>query len=170
MSLLMILLPLADPAEPGGATGSRLDCFLGPFFTLRDSGQRIVLASPEGGFPWTRLSRDDEVDTALMRRFRADRAAREEVNDTLRLDQIYAEDFDGAFCVGQSGAIRDNSSAAARLISTFLQSGKPVALVPAAVDIAPAGSGNSVLIVDDHRGSSLIIAEALIIATKSKLD
>jgi hypothetical protein len=141
-----------------------LERFVGPFYAIQDSGAEVVLASPKGGFPWIGLARDAQTTSLLVQRFRVDRAAREELTDTLRLEQINAKDFDAAFCVGrQGGAWRDPSSAGA-LITAFLELGKPVALFPGNLDLTSLVSGNALLIMGDRTETPLLAAHALLSA------
>jgi putative intracellular protease/amidase len=64
-----------------------------------------------------------------VRRFRSDRSAREDLADTLALDQIVVEDFVAAFCIGLCGRLwTDEDQGVAALVREFLDVGKPVAL------------------------------------------
>ena len=49
--------------------------------------------------------------------------ARDDLTDTLLLDQIWPEDFDALLCLGTPGPAGD-------LVATFRQGGKPVAVIP----------------------------------------
>lgn len=157
----MMLIPDEDSLAPGRGV-LRLERFVGPYYVFRDAGADVVLASPDGGFPWMGLARDDPSDTDLTKRFNADPISRNELTDTLRLEQIYCEDFDAAFSLGYSGPVWKDPPLAGLLIGTFLQSGKPVASFPSDIDIAPEGVSNGLLIVSDHAASPAIAAQALL--------
>ncbi|HQS45629.1 MAG TPA: transporter [Xanthobacteraceae bacterium] len=163
----MILIPDEAPAGPGHETVLRLERLAGPYYVFRDRGMEVVLASPEGGSPWIRPSPSEgEPLSGVLGRFRADRPARDALNDTLSLDQIAPEDFAGAFCIGAPGAIwRDaHANRAAEVIAAFLTAGRPVAAVPAGIDLAPMGSDEGLVIIADSDGAVLKAAHALLAA------
>ena len=64
----------------------------------------------------------DHPDSDLFHRFREDRMARDELTDTLLLDQIWPGDFDALLCIGTPGPAGD-------LVATFRKTGKPVAVI-----------------------------------------
>ena len=131
----------------------------------------VVLASPAGGAPWMGPTSPGRVvaDEAL-RRFRQDGAARDALTDTIRLDQAYAEDFEGALCLGAPGPIwrRQQDSPAAGLIAGFLAAAKPVAIMPSDLDLVPHGTGRGLLITGDSAGTPLLAAHALIGAVEGR--
>jgi hypothetical protein len=159
--ILMILVP-DEPLTLETDSILRLERFVGPFYTLRDTGAEIVLTSPEGGFPWMGLARDDQADSELIRRFKSDRAAREELMDTLRLEQTYAEDFDAAFCIGYPGTIWRDPPVAGALIAALLKSAKPVAVIPSNLDLSPLEAGDGLLIMGDRAVTPVLAAQALL--------
>jgi len=124
MRVLMILVPDGDALPSGSRPNLRLDRFLGPYFALRDEGVEVALASPAGGFPPMGPASLDHPDNDLFHRFREDRMARDELTDTLLLDQIWPGDFDALLCIGTPGPAGD-------LVATFRKTGKPVAVIPA---------------------------------------
>jgi hypothetical protein len=163
MRILMILIP--DGATPGsrGDPAVRLERAAGPYYAFRDAAAEVVLASPDGGSPLMEFASHGEASTANIRRLRQDRAAMDEFSDTLRLDQVYAGDFDAAFCVGLPGPIwRDeHKNPAGALIARLLEAGKPVAVMPSDLDLAPGGAGEGLLIIGDDSNASIPAAEAL---------
>lgn len=136
-----------------------------PYYAFKDFGADVAIATSFGGPPMvldgmrTAVTSDEAV-----RRFKIDRSARDELADTLGLDQIVIDDFDGAFCIGLSGRIwTDNDHGVAGLVREFLGSGKPVALVPGKhMLVTPEGAGNGLLILGDSEGSPFCAARALI--------
>jgi hypothetical protein len=92
----------------------------------------------------------------------------DEFSDTLRLDQVYADDFDAAFCVGLPGPIwrSEPKNPAGALIAKLLEAGKPVAVMPSGLDLAPRGAGEGLLIIGDDSNSSIPAAEALMSAIR----
>jgi hypothetical protein len=168
MRVLMILIP--DSEAPGGKSDPavRLERAAGPYYVFRDADVEVVLASPDGGSPLMEFAGDGEASTEVMQRFRQDRIAIDEFSDTLSLDQVYTDDFDAAFCVGLPGSIwrSEHKASAGALISRLLDAGKPVAVMPSGVDLAPKGAGEGLLIVGDGAKSPIPAAEALMGAIK----
>jgi putative intracellular protease/amidase len=164
----MILIPESDAAGSNGDPAVRLERAAGPFYAFQDADAEVVLASPDGGSPSMEFASQGEGATALMQRFKQDRTAMDEFSDTLCLDQVYAEDFDAAFCVGLPGSIwrPEHRSSAGALISRLLQAGKPVAVLPSGVDLAPNGAGEGLLIVGDSSNSPILAAQALMGAVR----
>ncbi len=60
----------------------------------------------------------------------------------------------------------EHASTAGALISRLLDAGKPVAVMPSGVDLAPKGAGEGLLIVGDSSPSSIPAAHALIGAVR----
>jgi hypothetical protein len=168
MRILMILIPESDAAGSKGDPAVRFERATGPFYAFQDADAEVVLASPEGGSPLMASASQGEGATQLMQRFKQDRMAMDEFSDTLCLDQVYADDFDGVFCVGLPGSIwrPEHRSSAGALISRLLQAGKPVAVLPSGVDLAPNGAGEGLLIVGDGSNAPIPAAQALMGAVR----
>lgn len=133
------------------------------YYLFKEATADVVLATLSGGF--ADLT-DDLRQTAhrepSTHRFLADRTARDDLADTLRLDQIIIEDFDAAFCIGFSGSLWSANGIAAT-IRAFLASGKPVSLIPGRhMDITPEGAAAGLLILGDSEASPLLAAHALL--------
>lgn len=164
MRILMILIP-DEAAMPAKAPVLRLERFIGPYYAFRDAGAEVVLASPAGGFPWMGPAADDRAASSpALDRFRADRPAREDLTDTLDLDQIYEEDFDAALCLGAPGPIweAERRCVAGALIAAFLEAGKPVAVIPSTLDLSLRGAADGLIITGDNAVASLRAAGALL--------
>jgi putative intracellular protease/amidase len=126
----VLLIVASDCGEDVTPT---IEQIAGPYFRLRDSGLEIVLASPGGGEPI--LANTRSARSELVLRFRNDRLAREALTDTLRLDQVFAEDFAAAFCVGDPKLLPGaGGERASTLISELLANGRPVAVVSAGLN------------------------------------
>lgn len=137
--------------------------FAPAYYLFKEVSADVVLATPSGGSPdlTDELRRTTHLEPSAGR-FLADRAARDDLADTLRLDQIVTEDFDAAFCIGFSGALWFTNGVAAT-IRTFLTSGKPVAVIPCRhLDISPEGAAVGLLILGDSQTSPLLSAHALL--------
>jgi putative intracellular protease/amidase len=163
MRILMILIPETDASAAKSDPAVRLERAAGPYYVFRDADVEVVLASPDGGSPLMEFAGDGNASTELMQRFRQDRMAIDEFSDTISLDQVYTDDFDAAFCVGVPGVIwrPEHRSTAGALISRLLDAGKPVAVIPSGIDLAPKGAGDGLLIVGDSSRSSVPVARAL---------
>jgi hypothetical protein len=162
LRILMMLMPAQDGFAAEGEDIPRLRRFIEPFYVFRDAGIEVVIASPEGGFPAVDFPQDGQGNPEAVRRFSSDRAAREALTDTIRLDQAFAEDFDAAFCIGHPGAIWRDPNSAGALIAALLKSSKPVAVIPSNFDLTPRGVGSGLLIVGDLATTPVLVALALL--------
>jgi len=159
------LILIAEGGEGAGNPEVDLARIAAPYYVFKDFGSEIVMATPSGGPPMLADGvRSADVSGDAVRRFKSDRDARDELADTLGLDQIVVEDFAAAFGIGFSGGIwRDDDNGVAALVRAFLSVGKPVALVPGKnLIVAPEGAGNGLLILGDNEDSPLCAARALI--------
>jgi hypothetical protein len=165
----MMLIPETDIAAADGDAAVRLARAAGPYFVFRDADVEVVLAAPGGGSPLMEFADDDDASNEVLRRLRSDRTAADEFSDTVSLDQVYPDDFDAAFCIGLPGAIwrSGHHHSPGALIARLLGAGKPVAIMPSGIELAPMGAGNGLLIVGDISKSSVPIAYALLGALKS---
>jgi len=168
MRILMILIPESGTPDSKGDPAVRFERAAGPYYVFRDANAEVVLASHGGGSPSMQFASSSEVSSDVLQRFRLDGIAIDEFSDTLSLDQIYADDFDAAFCVGLPGSIwqPDHKSSAGALISRLLDAGKPVAVMPSGVDLAPKGASEGLLIVGDGLKSPIPAAQALMGAVR----
>ena len=135
-----------------------------PYYLFKDHGAEVVLATLTGGYPRLPDFRETEPHEKSRRRFFLDRAARDDLADTLAADQIVAEDFDAALCIGFSGALWGNhNNSVATILTTLLETGKPVAVIPGnAVEITPHGAGDGLLIFGDSDNAPITAAHALL--------
>jgi putative intracellular protease/amidase len=131
------------------------------YYLFKDLPADVVLASPSGGSPMASTSQQ-ETEGEDVQRFLDDRTAREELSDTLMVDQVVIDDFDAAYCLGLVGAIWKQPGSG-RVVSQFLEAGKPVAIIAGAgVEISPRGADNGLLIIGESKASPLLAARALI--------
>lgn len=132
MKILMVLTSHDTLGGTGRKTGFWLEEFAAPYYTFRDAGAEIVIASPKGGQPpLDPKSGEPDFQTDLTRRFEADPAAQAALAHTVRLDTVVQEDFDTVFYPGGHGPMWDlaEDPISVALIESFLAAGKPVALV-----------------------------------------
>ncbi len=157
---IRLLIVLATDGDTGEI---RIVRIAPAYYLFRDAGAEVVLATPSGGF--ADLSgelRQTAHPEPSAQRFLTDRTARDDLADTLRLDQIVTDDFDAAFCIGLSGSLWSADGVAAT-IRAFLTSGKPVAVIPGRhLDVSPEGAAAGLLILGDSETSPLLSAHALL--------
>ena len=132
MKVLMILTSHDQLGNTGRKTGFWLEELAAPYYTFKDAGADIVLASPKGGQPpLDPKSNEPANQTDLTRRFETDDAAQAQLAATVRLDSISQADFDTVFYPGGHGPLWDlaEDPHSIALIQSFIVAGKPVALV-----------------------------------------
>jgi putative intracellular protease/amidase len=132
MKVLMVLTSHDQLGNTGRKTGFWLEEFAAPYYTFKDAGADIVLASPAGGQPPLDPKSDEpDFQTELTRRFKSDPAAQQALASTVRLETVSAEDFDAVFYPGGHGPLWDlaESSVSIALIEAFQHAGKPTAFV-----------------------------------------
>jgi putative intracellular protease/amidase len=132
MKILMVLTSHDVLGDTGRKTGFWLEEFAAPYFVFRDAGVELTLASPKGGQPPIDPKSDlPEAQTPAMTRFKQDEAAKKALSQTSELGDMEAEDFDTIFYVGGHGPMWDlaESPVSIKLLESFYNSGKPIALV-----------------------------------------
>jgi putative intracellular protease/amidase len=132
MHILMVLTSHDTLGATGRKTGFWLEEFAAPYFTFRDAGVQLTLASPKGGQPPVDPKSDSpENQTPAMARFKKDGAAKDALAHTSRLADTRSENFDTIFYVGGHGPMWDlvDNTDSINLIESFYSSGKPVAAV-----------------------------------------
>ncbi len=132
MNILMVLTSHDQLGNTGKKTGFWLEEFAAPYYTFKDAGATITLASPRGGQPPLDPKSDTpDAQTKDTQRFKTDSAARTALAHTLKLSEVAAADFDAVFYPGGHGPLWDLAEDASSidLIEFMLAAGKPVALV-----------------------------------------
>lgn len=133
MKKILIVLTSHDQlGDTGRKTGFWLEELAAPYYAFKDAGAEITLASPKGGqAPVDPKSAEPTFQTEHTRRFEADPAAMAQLAETVRLDRVRQEDFDTVFYPGGHGPLWDlaEDPDSIKLIESFLQAEKPVALV-----------------------------------------
>ncbi|HEX8602070.1 MAG TPA: type 1 glutamine amidotransferase domain-containing protein [Pseudoduganella sp.] len=130
--VLMVLTSHDQLGNTGRKTGFWLEELAAPYYTFKDAGVEVVLASPKGGQPpLDPKSNEPSFQTDLTRRFEADAAANTQLATTLRLDSVNQADYDTVFYPGGHGPLWDLAEDldSIALIEAFLAADKPVALV-----------------------------------------
>ncbi len=132
MKILMVLTSHDKLGDTGRKTGFWLEEFAAPYYTFRDAGAAVTLASPKGGQPPLDPKSDTpEGQTDLTRRFKQDPAAQAVLAKTLKLSDMKASDYDAVFYPGGHGPMWDltEDTHSVALIESFYNAGKPVAAV-----------------------------------------
>ena len=132
MKILMVLTSHDQLGNTGKKTGFWLEEFIAPYYTFKDSGATITLASPGGGLPPLDPKSDTpDSQTKDTQRFKADSAVQAALAQTIELSKVSAGDFDAVFYPGGHGPLWDLAEDAfsIALIEAMLGAGKPVALV-----------------------------------------
>lgn len=132
MKILMVLTSHDQLGDTGNKTGFWLEEFATPFYTFKDAGAEVTLASPAGGQPPIDPGSDSEdTQTDSTRRFKADADAQDTLAHTLKLADIDPQAYDGVFYPGGHGPLWDlaEDPVSIQLIESAWQAGKPVAAV-----------------------------------------
>jgi putative intracellular protease/amidase len=132
MKILMVLTSHDQLGNTGRPTGFWLEEFAAPYYTFKDAGADITLASPKGGQPpLDPKSNEPEFQTDLTRRFMADPEAQKVLANTVRLDSVRPTEFDTVFYPGGHGPMWDlaEDPISIRLLESMIAAGKPIALV-----------------------------------------
>lgn len=151
MKVLMVLTSHSELGNTGKKTGFWIEEFAAPYFTFKDAGVEITLASPKGGQPpIDPKSAEPGSQTDATRRFDKDKSVQQLLAVTKKLADVKAEDFDAVFYPGGHGPLWDLTSDknSISLIEDFQKARKPIA----AVCHAPA----VLLQVKDDNGVPLI--------------
>jgi len=147
MKVLFVLTSHDKLGDTGKKSGFWVEEFAGPYYTLKDKGVDITLATPKGGkAPIDPSSDTEDAATESTKRFHNDNEAQERINTTYKLSEINAADYDAVFYPGGHGPLWDLSQdkTSIQLIETFNEQKKPIAFVchaPAALKSVKGSNG-----------------------------
>lgn len=130
--ILMIVTSHEALKDTDNTTGLWIGEFTDPYYQFKDEGYTITIASPMGGKPpIDPMSELTKSITSSNRRFQKDEAAQNALNNTLKLEEVSAADYDAVFFPGGHGPMFDLASneSSGKLILDFLRNNKPVASV-----------------------------------------
>src|SRR3954451_641216 len=90
MSKVLVVLTSHDRlGDTGKKTGFWLEEFANPYYTLKDAGLDVTLASPKGGQPPLDPKSDDPAsETEATRRFKGDQEAQQALANTMKLADV----------------------------------------------------------------------------------
>ncbi|MZI95387.1 type 1 glutamine amidotransferase domain-containing protein [Vibrio sp. CAIM 722] len=151
MKILMVLTSHDELGNTGEKTGFWLEEFAAPYYTFKDAGAELVLASPKGGQPPLDPKSDlPDFQTELTYRFKDDADAQAALANTVKLDTVNQADFDAVFYPGGHGPLWDltNLDTSINLIESFERAGKPISFVchaPAVLRNVKAASGEALI-------------------------
>lgn len=132
MKILMVLTSHDQLGNTGRKTGFWLEEFAAPYYTFKDAGAEIVLASPKGGQPPLDPKSDEpDAQTEATHRFRADPATIKALASTLKLTDAAKGEYDALFYPGGHGPLWDlaEDKDSIALIERTYAAGKPVGAV-----------------------------------------
>ena len=132
MNILIVLTSHSELGNTGHKTGFWIEEFAAPYYTFKDAGASITIASPKGGQPPIDPKSDEPVNqTAATTRYKDDKELLELMADTKKLSEVSADEFDAVFYPGGHGPLWDltNDADSIQLIKTFWTSKKPIAAV-----------------------------------------
>ncbi|MGH7889853.1 MAG: type 1 glutamine amidotransferase domain-containing protein [Thermodesulfobacteriota bacterium] len=133
MSKVLFVLTSHDKlGDTGKKTGFWLEEAASPYYEFIDNGVELVLASPKGGEPPVDpKSSSEEWQTESTRRFSEDEEAQKRFRNTVRLEDVNADDFDAIFIPGGHGPMWDLSQndKLAELVSAFERDNRIISAV-----------------------------------------
>ena len=136
LNSLIITTSNSNLYDSTNKTGVWLEDLAVPYFILKDGGDYITIASPQGGqIPIDCNSQSATVVTANTKRFHQDAQAMYHLSHSLPLNEIKTEEFDLLFLVGGYGAMWDfpDNKWLNEIIHNFHKVQKPIGLVGHAV-------------------------------------
>ena len=149
--ILVVLTSHDRLGDTGDKTGFWLEELAAPYYVFKDSGVEMILASPMGGQPPLDPKSDDlSMQTEATKRFKGDKAATQQLENTVKLSDVKAGDYDAIFYPGGHGPLWDlvSDENSIRLIEEFWAADKTVS----AVCHAPAVFAN----VKDDTGAPIV--------------
>uniref|UniRef100_UPI00404803BF type 1 glutamine amidotransferase domain-containing protein n=2 Tax=Mariniflexile sp. TaxID=1979402 RepID=UPI00404803BF len=147
MNVLFVLTSHDQLGDTGKKTGFWIEEFAAPYYNLLDKDVKITVATPKGGkAPIDPSSDTEDAQTEDTKRFKNDEAAQKVIDNTKKLSEVNAEDFDAIFYPGGHGPLWDlaEDKTSIALIETFNEQEKPIAFVchaPAALKAVKNAEG-----------------------------
>lgn len=135
MELKKILFVLTSHERMGNTdrkTGIWIEEFAAPYYTFRDAGIDIVIASPKGGqVPIDPKSNEPENRTEATIRYYNDPETIKRIANTVTISSVDQKDFDTVFYPGGHGPMWDlaEDEDSIKLIESFNRAGKVMTLM-----------------------------------------
>ncbi|GAW33706.1 molecular chaperone Hsp31 and glyoxalase 3 [Roseovarius sp. A-2] len=131
--ILMILTSCDKMGQDGAPTGFYWEEMAIPYWTFRDAGYEVDLASPLGGQSPADPSSDDDpaARSDAVTRFVEDTHAMQALSDTAAVSKVDASRYDAVFLPGGHGTMWDlrQTPAVAKAVSTIYENGGVVGAV-----------------------------------------
>jgi hypothetical protein len=168
---MRILIILNTDPEPQGVTPV-FDGLIEAYYLFCDAGVDVVVASPGGGSASGSTRKDagrqEATASPHLRRFKADRPARDVMNDLLDLASVCVGDFAAALCLGplSLGAPGNAEERGGFLVAELLAAAKPVAIIAPSRPYASSEAINGLLIVGSSAEAPRLAARALLGAVR----
>ncbi|MBD3906231.1 type 1 glutamine amidotransferase domain-containing protein [Chryseobacterium sp. Ch-15] len=132
MKVLFVVTSHDELGNTGHKTGFWVEEFAAPYYSFKDAGFEVVVATPKGGqAPVDPNSEVPDAQTAATERYYKDEEVQKIIANTQKLSEQKADDFDAVFYPGGHGPLWDlaNDKDSQKLILDFYNSEKPVGAV-----------------------------------------
>lgn len=147
----------------GNKTGSWIEELAAPYWRFVDAGYDVIIASPKGGAaPIDPMSVEDKWITAAGRRFRDDPSANAAIMNTVALDRVSPDDFEGVFLVGGAATTWDfphNAALKTIVEGYFLQKKVIAAVCHGVIGLVQAVDAHGEPLVKNRQVTSISNAE-----------
>jgi len=132
MKVLFVVTSHDELGNTGHKTGFWVEEFAAPYYSFKDAGFEVVVATPKGGqAPIDPNSEVPDAQTPATERYYIDEEVQNIIANTEKLSDQKAGDFDAVFYPGGHGPLWDlaNDKDSQQLILDFYNSEKPVGAV-----------------------------------------
>eukprot|EP01024_Parvocaulis_polyphysoides_P042460 TRINITY_DN3881_c1_g2_i2.p1 TRINITY_DN3881_c1_g2~~TRINITY_DN3881_c1_g2_i2.p1 ORF type:complete len:229 (+),score=48.90 TRINITY_DN3881_c1_g2_i2:93-779(+) len=137
--------------DTGQGTGSWAEEFAAPYYTFKEKGYDVEVASINGGkTPFDQASMNPPFKTEAVDKLLADSEAMQLLENSKKIEDVKADDFDAVFLPGGHGVCWDlpDNETLKTLLSTMFSQGKVVSAVchgPVGLVNVIVGDGTSIL-------------------------
>jgi putative intracellular protease/amidase len=132
MKVLFVVTSHDELGNTGKKTGFWVEEFAAPYYVFTDAGVEVTVATPKGGqAPIDPSSEVPDAQTAATERYYKDEVVQKIIENTHKLSEQKASDYDAVFYPGGHGPLWDlaNDSDSQKLILDFYHAQKPVGAV-----------------------------------------
>ena len=132
MKVLFVVTSHDELGNTGHKTGFWVEEFAAPYYSFKDAGFEVVVATPKGGqAPVDPNSEVPDAQTDATERYYKDEEVQKIIANTQKLSEQKTDDFDAVFYPGGHGPLWDlaNDKDSQKLILDFYNSEKPVGAV-----------------------------------------
>lgn len=132
MKVLFVVTSHDELGNTGKKTGFWVEEFAAPYYVFTDAGVEVTVATPKGGqAPIDPSSEVPDAQTAATERYYKDEVVQKIIENTHKLSEQKASDYDAVFYPGGHGPLWDlaNDSDSQKLILDFYHAQKLVGAV-----------------------------------------